>query len=324
MKRAFFKLGNVIHVHSQTETEYFDVTIDVPEWKSHPHEWQFEFDKFGPTQDGGVTGTQIHIPMLREGIGDRLSSGSFSRDLRNRISSTYALFLSAGVRVVVNGVPVEPRMPTVAGEPFRPVRRTFNVEEVEVLILASLSPRHDRTAHGWYVFCNGRMVLEADKSSLTGWGDGLPNFHSKFNHFVGFVYFGSTDVRKLPWRTTKQGVEKESPVYQAALDEMRIQARPIIDYLNTMYPTDLEAEGVEERELLDNAAIVTLPSLWKGETTFEVRRPARQVRTHVNIQYKRPRDLVEKIARYLGDPSLAASRIGEHTFDYFVANEIDV
>jgi hypothetical protein len=168
------------------------------------------------------------------------------------------------------------------------------------------------------------MVLEADKTSLTGWGDGMPNFHSKFNHFVGLVYFGSTDVRNLPWRTTKQGVEKEAPVYQVALSEMRVQSRPILDYLNTMYPAELEAVGVEERELLDSAQVLTLPSLSKGEATFEVTRPPQKTRTHINIQYKRPRELVEMISSYLGDPTLPASRVGEHTFDYFIASEIDV
>jgi hypothetical protein len=295
MKRAFFKLGNIIRVHSRTDREFFDVTINVPKWKAHPHQWEFEFDDFGQTEDEGIGGTRIEIPSLREGIGERLSVGSFERELRNRIASTYGLFLLAGIRIVVNGTVVESRMPTVAGEPFRPVRRIFDFEDVEILIIASLSPRHDRTAHGWYVFCNGRMVLEADKTSLTGWGDGMPNFHSKYNHFVGLVYFGSTDVRKLPWRTTKQGVEKEAPVYQAGLNEMRIQARPIIDYLNTMYPSELEAEGVEERELLDSAPAVTLPSLSKAETTFEVTRPARQKRTSVNIQFKRPREMVESL-----------------------------
>ena len=324
MKRAFFKLGNIIQVHSHTATEYFDVTINVPEWKSHPHDWQFEFDEFGAGAKEGEAGTRIEIPALREGIGERLAVGSFERELRGRIASTYALFLMAGVRILVNGKPVDPRMPTLAGEPFRPVRRKMTFDGVDVLILASLSPRNDRTAHGWYVFCNGRMVLEADKTSLTGWGDGMPNFHSKFNHFVGLVYFESTDVRKLPWRTTKQGVEKEAPVYQAALNEMRIQARPIIDYLNTMYPTELEAEGVEERELLDNAQTVRLTEMSKAETTFEVRRTVRQQRTNVNIQFKRPRETVERIARFLGDTTLAASKVGEYTFDYFVANEIDV
>lgn len=322
MKRAFFKLGDLINVRSATETEYFEITIDVPDWKSKPEEWWFEFDAFGPRAPSRRIGTEIHIPQLRAGISDRLVLPSFNSELRSRISSTYALFLRAGVEIVVNGDPLPPRMPQLVGEPFQPVRKEFEHGGVKILMVASMAPKNDRSAHGWYVFCNGRMVLEADKTSMTGWGDGMPAFHNKFNHFVGFTYFQSADVRLLPWRTTKQGVERESPVYQAALVEMKLQAKPILDFLGRMYPTDLEPEGVEERELLLDAKILSIEEVTKEQSTFSVKRTVRTKPVTVSIQFTRPRDVVKRVARYLGDPSMSAARVGEHTFDYFVENEL--
>ena len=323
MKRAFFKLGEAIHVRSETEAEFFELNIDVPEWKSRSDQWWFEFSQFGPKESKTIPGTHITIKELRDGIGERFVMQSFKTELTSRISSTYALFIDAGIEILINGSKVGSKMPKIVADPFQPVRRKFRTDGVDVLIIASISARSDRTAHGWYVFCNGRMVLDADKTSLTGWGDGLPGFHNKYNHFLGLVYFESTDVRRLPWRTTKQGVEKEAPVYQAALIEMKLQARPILDFLNEMYPTELELRGVEERELLDNARVVSLSQLSKAETSFRAPPRPRKKSASVSIQYSRPRELLERIAEYLDDPTMAASRIGEHTFDYFVANELE-
>jgi len=33
---------------------------------------------------------------------------------------------------------------------------------------------------GWTVICNDRVVLHKDKTILTGWGDGTPNYHPQF------------------------------------------------------------------------------------------------------------------------------------------------
>ena len=52
--------------------------------------------------------------------------------------------------------------------------------------------RSNPTDAGWYVICNGRLVLAADKSEKTGWGwqttemdasSGTPRFHNQFARF---------------------------------------------------------------------------------------------------------------------------------------------
>ncbi len=63
----------------------------------------------------------------------------------------------------------------------------------------------------------------------------IPQWHTKYGHFVGYICFRSDDVDALPWTTTKQGVVFESGVYQAALREMELRARPVIDFLNGLY-----------------------------------------------------------------------------------------
>jgi hypothetical protein len=152
------------------------------------------------------------------------------------------------------------------------------------------------------------MVLEADKSEKTGWGvDHAPGFHAKYNHFLGYVYFRSKDVSKLPWTTTKEGIDRESPVYQAALAEMRILARPILDFLNNLY-SDVKEESEPERRLLDNVKPVSTETLARRKNTpFEAKVESPPEDQPVSIQYKRTRRKLDKVRHVLRRPRMSAS-----------------
>ena len=60
------------------------------------------------------------------------------------------------------------------------------------------------TAAGWYVICNGRVILEADRRTNTGWGlveenanrVVIPTFHNQFARFRGLVIFDSEFLRE--------------------------------------------------------------------------------------------------------------------------------
>jgi hypothetical protein len=44
-----------------------------------------------------------------------------------------------------------------------------NEKKVSVRIVAGVGPSNPPDA-GWYVVCNGRVVLAADRTEVTGWG----------------------------------------------------------------------------------------------------------------------------------------------------------
>jgi hypothetical protein len=168
------------------------------------------------------------------------------------------------------------------------------------------------------------MVIEADKSRTTGWGDNLPQWHTKYRPFAGYVYFRSSDVRELPWTTTKQNVVVDSTVYQAALAEMQVQARPIITFLNNLYPGEYTEDDVAERQILASARTVSLVDLPRTETMFIAKIPAKRDENRlVSIQYRKPRRLLDRIKAHLSRRSMSASAIGEFTFDYYVEQEVD-
>lgn len=167
------------------------------------------------------------------------------------------------------------------------------------------------------------MVLEADKTDLTGWGENkFPQFHSKYNHFLGIVYFRSRNLRLLPWTTTKDGVEKESPIYQRALGEMRVSAKPVIDFLNRLYPQDTPIESRPEFDVLKSASKVSVEELAKSRNTNFVARPQiPKANDEVRISYMRSLKEVNRVRSAMERPRMSYKEAGERTFDYFVRKE---
>jgi len=322
MKRAFFKLGRKIDFISKTNGDIYQIKIDVDEWRKEK-DWTFPFAPEPEKKDLKTPGVAIKISNLLPDVAKRLSLISFRNELVKEIQSSYALFIMIGLEITVNGKKAESRLPPFASKRISPARKKLEVEGVDILIIVGLTPKEMREPQGWYVFCNGRMIVEADQSKLTGWGeDRFPVFANKFNHFLGLVYFSSMELEKLPWTTTKSEVVKDSPVYQAALNEMRIQARPILDLLSSFYPSAPEEEKIVQRGLLFDTGTLTVDQLPKEESLFRAE-PIVQKPVEANINYKKPLTDVQKIRKRLGKPRMPYKELGEYTFEYFLEKECD-
>ncbi len=329
MKRAFFKMGRQILIDSHTETEWFTIDINVDEWQAKgDKDWNFEFKETGSrsADDGrGPAGTTIRVTRLHDDVRERFTHASFHNELMSRIAATYALFISAALSIQLRGELISSNLPALGSyDRLTPGRKVLHHEGVDVLIVAGVTPAEDKVPHGWYVFCNGRMVLQADRCRVTGWGDVLPQWQPKYRRFVGYVYFRSDDVRRLPWMTTKQGVVFESSLYQTALAEMVVQARPVTTFLNNLYPGEQLAEGVIERELLARVQPLLITEVPKTEGRFKVnlgKEKANLENRLVTIQYKKTRKDIDRARECLKQPSLSAAKIGEYTFDYFLKQE---
>jgi hypothetical protein len=318
MKRAFFKIGKDIAITSRTNDDTFKIEIDVDKWVKRD-EWNFPFT-YARAEKSKDTGTKISIGGLHPAVSEQFASQPFKTILIEKISRAFALFLKAGLSITVNGRTAEPDFPELAeSKDLKPVNKMLRKSGVDILVMAGLSPRTDRTPRGWYIFCNGRLVLDADKTEKTGWGtDSHPSFHVKYNHFLGFVYFRSTDLWKLPWTTTKDGVDREAPIYQTALAEMRVMSRPILTFLNTFYEDVKEIEQ-PERLVLEKAKAVS-PLTVAARTnspSFQVKVTKTTGDRQVSIQYKKTQKQLDDIKKAVGRRSMSATRIGEYTFDWY-------
>jgi hypothetical protein len=198
-----------------------------------------------------------------------------------------------------------------------------------VNIFAGLAPRIDSEwtsdKAGWYVLCNGRVVVSADKTELTGWGRHNPSFHSKHRGFVGIAFFFSKDPASLPWTTTKRGLNVESRVYQLARKEMSLIARPVLDYLNNMYPKDI-TEEIPEREFVDKLKSINVSELGKSSSGPFISPDTKEIREknkYISIQYKAERDSVDQVREKISQRKWSASKVGRYTFDYFIRMELE-
>jgi len=166
------------------------------------------------------------------------------------------------------------------------------------------------------------MIVEADKTALTGWGESLPQFHTKYNHFLGIVYFRSTNLLSLPWTTTKDGVDRESAVYQQALARMGVLAKPILEFFNEMYAKDIAIEGKEQIDLIESARKISVQSLARSTNkTWNARPRTSTSDSRVSICYKRSQKQVNRVKENLGRPGMSNKAVGEYTFDYYLKKE---
>jgi hypothetical protein len=326
LKRAIFKIGRVIAIESKTAESGFRVEIDADKWKRED-EWHFPITKIGSARTEHSAGTVIAVSKLNKEVRQRIGDGIFAGSLIDAIASAYALFLDRFVIVKVNGRRVPPKaIPLGMSNKVTPAHDTMKSGHVGITLLAGLAERVDggwkTDRAGWYVFCNGRVVVFADRGELTGWGINSPQYVSKYSGFVGLAFFFADDPAMLPWTTTKRGLNRESQPYLLARNRMGVLAKPVLGFLSSMYPSG-DPEEPEERAIAQGVKAATISAAISGSgTIFKVLRtltpsPASSTTT---INYKVKRRDLDIVKKYI-DKEWSASKIGHHTFQYFLERE---
>jgi hypothetical protein len=323
LKRAIFKLGDVIKMKSEHIDGGFGLNLNVPVWaKSAEQPWRFDIEK-RPKVVPANTGTTIAVSKLHDEVSIRLRDGVFEGQLREAISRTYAYFLAKFVTISVNGKPVE-GVAIEIGQNHS--SETFDLGSVSCAVTAGIGiPQaggfRDRSS-GWFIFCNGRAVISADKSALTGWGNSLPLFQPKHRPFLGTVYFVSEDPEQLPWTTTKSAINEDSSIWQLAKRHMATVGRVVISFLDSRYTDDGTEVNSKDLQEASGAKTSVLAAAVSGRKVFAA--PKKPIQTTTKIQYDAKIDHVKAIAEYLGRPSMSGSDIGRYTFTYFINNEVGV
>lgn len=322
LKRAFFKVGRRVTIESDHATGGFGLDLDVVEWSRDDRpRWQFDLVPREAVSREDC-GTKIVVSELYGETLRRLSDGVFIDDLRKQIGRTYAYFLEKFVRITVNGEPVAATNLRVG---MNAATDGFADEGVTCTITAGLGTpeggKYRDHGSGWFIFCNGRTVVSADKTSLTGWQNhGLPIFQPKHRPFLGTVFFVSKFADRLPWDTTKSGINEDSAIWQQAFPRMVTVGKSVSSFLDSRY-TD-EGTEVEHADLKDAAGDrIDIVHASSGKSRAFVR-PERLNRTTVNIQYSAKKEHIRAIAEYLSQPSMSGSQVGRHTFNFFLRNEV--
>ena len=325
MKRAIFKIGRTIEIRSSTQKEGFVCNISVDEWLGDD-DWEFDMDD-SPVEN---VGTIIQVRDLYRNISDEFADSTFVNSLISTIERDYVRFIERGFQIRINDTAVKARpYKAKTSKDFQPYRKTYKDDNVEVEILAGMaaSPpdsndpaeRPEVGSFGWFVFCNDRVVLAADKTERTVWGnEGFARWHPQYNGFTGILLFRATDPNLLPWTTTKRDIDETSSLYRRAIKEMKAATQPWIEYTNQR-KNDLEGARRKERE----ATSVPFFDVEKNPT-FKVPSALAGIRIQTaNITYQKPRAEVRKAAKALGNGNMPYKRVGEKTFEYFMQNEVE-
>lgn len=271
MKRSLFKIGSHFIIESRTEEDHFVIEVDVTEWRDSD-EWDFPIDmvdESDPRTQLQSEGTRILVNELRDEASKKFGAETFESELAEELTSRNREYLEENFGIILNRNNLAYReMNIFESEEIEPAYEefTFHGEEgdVDVKLVCGIGERSNEEG-GWYVFCNGRLVLEADQSSTTGWGtesvEAIPKFHGQFNRFRGLAYFESDEPGTLPWNTTKTGVSQDSAVFQKARQKMISMTRPVIDFLNEVENQKRDQEGDEKPELEQRVEQATLTDI---------------------------------------------------------------
>jgi hypothetical protein len=326
MKRAMFKIGNSIRITSTTNESGFLTEIDVAEWAASQR-WEFQLEEVAGSSQPG---TQIEI-QPHDIVAAQFVDPFFANNLAATLARDYFFFLQKGLSVKVNGAQVQTEVPSLLeGSEIKPARLSYQDGPVAVRMIVGLgeAPSDDdgaesekkRHVHkwGWWVLCNERVVLAADRTRATIWGtDGFPQWHPQYNGFLGFVFFDSANPNDLPWSTTKRALDLSSPLYKRALSRMRHLTRTYVNYTNER--KDVPDEIRRSRE--GSAQRVSLEAVPASESLILPRYSKHKVQM-ANILYKKPLADVDKVRAAMGDLSLSYREVGVRTFDYYTEREV--
>jgi len=344
MKRAIFKIGRKFRVESTTRMSRFVVEVDVDTWANDP-KWEFEFKELDVTTTHRAedTGTTVTVTRLRPDVAEKFSLESFTTELRNELQTRLQDPISRGLATTLNGLPIDVEPMTMLSDPkLAPAHKKViyngkNLEPVTVQLFCGIgrsnSKSEERLDAGWHVFCNGRLILEGDKTDVTGWDSDaddvtIPGFHPQYNNLRGFAYFDSDNPARLPWNTTKTGLNTDSSVYRAVKLEMMRLMRPVVDFLNKLKEEKQRNEDDDEKgpleKLVDAAKPVPVAEV-ETRPTFTppvVKAPPKPKGPVMQkIQYQVPYLNVLEVKKALGVRTFTDVGIG--TFDYFYNAEVD-
>jgi len=339
MKRTIFKVGNNVLVESKSKDSEFKLDLDIIKWTENPQNWSFDLDVISENQSHTLneTFTKVKIFNLHEPISESFSQENFIGKLKTEIQEAHAYNLAKGLNIFINTVKLVHHIPALkSNDEIKMLSKTLYLhkdtdKEIKVRIYAGLSNR-ELNDSGWYIYCNNRLLVSANKNMLTGWGaDGERKYHHDYAFFKGYVFFESKNGDVLPWNTTKDGINFNSDVYQHILLIMQTEIKPILSLLKdlgietTKYNKD--PDNVERiiynsfKNLLDDKNKINLTMSIPEQKIVIPNYKLPSTRKMGTITYSKPIEELQEIMKHLGVSKFCD--VGLITYEYYKENEME-
>lgn len=338
MKRSLFKMGRNFSVESKYGADHYRITVDVAAWSAKKREvdgvqvddWSFDFENITDGSGLQSDGTMIKVSNLYDGVMNQFRDGVFKSSLKEDIKKLLNFSIIKGISIFMNGIKIEGTdIEMIVSDNIKPFVKNGVKDGVNYRIIAGLSGVGSTKKSGWYIYCNDRLVLEADQSALTGWGyNGVPQWHVNYVMFVGIVFFDAEETIKLPLTTTKKGVDASHPVYLAALYYMRSAMKSIFPFLRKIGQLGSDANAYrielfqqEKKEKVDRLKTLNFDSV--VEERFE----ALKIDDEILLKTKDVRRIAYDVPRKIADKARLHAEVGsfkelgQTTFDYYVRQE---
>ena len=332
MKRALFKMARNFSVRSIEPKYSYGIDVNVRKWASDDINWDFDIVelKAGAFEEY-ETKTLLHINELEPAVAQVLESETFGRALSRDIRVRHLDAMRRNLAITLNGETIIPGdLQLKQGAIVTSLSRKFE----DPIGKSSLRTRlyvgvgdSDRLRAGWYIFCNGRCILEADQTSETGWsaavegGVSMPKYHGQFARFRGYAFLDAQDASILPWNTTKTGLDPETIAYRKLFPRLIEAARPVINFLNAL---DAENDlAPSERVLstgLNQSPAMSLERL-PASLSFIYREPPERGPPMSNIKYRRLTSEVNQLKEAMGVATLPL--LGERSFEFAYENLVE-
>ena len=337
MKRALFKLGNKFRVESVASTSSFTMEVDVEQWKNNNEaDWKFQFAEVKENEDNphNKWRTTITVKKLHDDVKE-------SFELQNEISELIVELQKEHLYNIDNGLDIRVQKKRLKAKPLelltsKEIKTAYwerSDDRLHAEIYAGVSERDSKNT-GWHIFCNDRLVVGPEK--MLGWGDvfdstSIPQYHSQFYRFRGYVFLKAENPSHLPWNTAKSGMEEDSTAYRTIFQQIILLMRSVIDFLNDLHQErkDYNSKKISNKpleEALDGAELQPLRQIKSeggvGQKFLAPEPTKKQPDTNTKrIDYEVPSDRYNAVGKHFG---LKRGReIGLRTFEYFYNREIE-
>lgn len=341
MKRALFKIGKQFEVESKTDTDHFEVIVDVNEWRNKTkivtqsgvdttiEDWDFSYKNVSNEESNlEDKGTFVKVTSLHNEVAELFDDNEFLNALRDDIERLLNFSLEKKIIITLNNQELKSKNIKVFNENSKPYIFEGEKDGVRFKIIAGLGEIGNPSKSGWYIYCNDRLVLEADKTETTGWGiSPVPKWHIDYVMFRGIVFMDADETINLPLTTTKKGIDTTSDIYKSVLSYMREATSNVIPFLRRV--TKLGAEANEYRELLaEQEAEISVVEMKNIQVSTEMRtftspeidlEAISEKRDFVTISFKAIKEIVNRAKKHSGSKS--NKEFGEYLLHYYLKME---
>jgi len=337
MKRALFKMGDDFWVESKHEKDHIIVKQNVTNWKTSiddedsESKWSFEFSEI-QSKTNKLTpflneeGTLVKVTNLNQNVKRDFGINSFRNRLRDTIKRTYNYCIHKGLTILFNKkkLDAEPISLLYKKDQLEPYFQEYESDGVIIKIYAGIG-EPDPSKAGWYIFCNDRLMVEKDKTNLTGWegGDkffkdtGVQKFHNKVAMFRGLVFMYSNDASKLPMTTTKTGIDYNSAIYTEMRSKMVVTMKIVLAKIRKVSSSEQRTEIAEQSDKVDVLKLKTNDLEEKFEfEIMEVLKPESSGKKMTKIEYHVETETYKIVKKALKVGT--REKVGKETFNYFV------